>query len=202
MDFFQDKKNMFKVRQTLLEMIKDRGFIVQDNEKITFEEFIIKYDNKNLDIYIDDKENNKSFYIHFHNETKNFSKSDLKNIVQKMINLYGDKDINIILLLREKENSAVTKELSKDMYKNIEIFLKKNMIFNITHHILVPKHSLLNIEEEKELLDKYSTTKSKLPKIFKSDPITKYYGAKPDQIFKIIRKSPEVGESVYYRLVR
>jgi len=202
MDFFQDKKNMFKVRQTLLEMIKDRGFIVQDNENITFEEFIIKYDNKNLDIYIDDKENNKSFYIHFHNETKNFSKSDLKNIVQKMISLYGDKYINIILLLREKENSAVTKELSKDMYKNIEIFLKKNMIFNITHHILVPKHTILSIEEEKELLDKYSTTKSKLPKIFKSDPITKYYGAKPDQIFKILRKSPEVGESVYYRLVR
>jgi len=102
MDFFQDKKNMFKVRQTLLEMIKDRGFIVQDNENITFEEFIIKYDNKNLDIYIDDKENNKSFYIHFHNETKNFSKSDLKNIVQKMISLYGDKYINIIFLLREK----------------------------------------------------------------------------------------------------
>jgi len=88
------------------------------------------------------------------------------------------------------------------MYKNIEIFLKKNMIFNITHHILVPKHTILSIEEEKELLDKYSTTKSKLPKIFKSDPITKYYGAKPDQIFKILRKSPEVGESVYYRLVR
>jgi DNA-directed RNA polymerase I, II, and III subunit RPABC1 len=202
MDFFQDKKNMFKVRQTLLEMIVDRGYIVQDSEQITFEEFIIKYDNKNLDIYINDEENNKSFYIHFHNETKNFSKSDLKNIVQKMISLYGDKDINIILLLRDKENSAVTKELTKDMYKNIEIFLKKNMIFNITRHILVPKHILLNIEEEKELLDKYSTTKSKLPKIFKSDPVAKYYGAKSDQIFKIIRKSPEVGESLYYRLVR
>ena len=76
------------------------------------------------------------------------------------------------------------------------------MIFNITHHIYVPKHIILTKEEEKEVLEKYNTTKGKLPKIPKTDPIAKYYGMKSDQICKIIRKSPEVGEYVYYRLVR
>lgn len=199
---FQDKKTLYKVRETLLEMITDRGFIIPPSEIISFSEFIIKYNTKNLDIYINDEINNKKFYIYFHNEIKNFSKNDLKNIMQKIFTQYEDADINLVLLLREKENSAISKELTKDIYKNVEIFLKKNMIFNITHHLYVPKHIVLSKDEEKELLEKYNTTKGKLPKISKVDPIAKYYGMKPDQICKIIRKSPEVGEYVYYRLVR
>lgn len=199
---FQDKKNLYKVRETILEMINDRGYYVPEFENITFEQFVIKYNNKNIDIFINDEVKNKKIYVHFHNDIKNFSKSDLKSIIQKVITQYNDQDVNLILLLREKENSAVSKELTKEAYKNVEIFLKKNMLFNITHHVLVPKHILLTKDEEQELLEKYNTTKGKLPKISKLDPIAKYYGMKSDQICKIIRKSPEVGEYIYYRLVR
>ena len=199
---FQDKKNLYKVRETILEMINDRGYLVPISENITFEQFLLKYNNKNIDIFINDEVKNKKIYIHFHNDIKNFSKGDLKNITQKVISEFSDEDINLILLLREKENSAVSKELMKEAYKNVEVFLKKNMLFNITHHVLVPKHILLSKEEEKDLLEKYNTNKGKLPKISKVDPIAKYYGMKSDQICKIIRKSPEVGEYIYYRLVR
>jgi DNA-directed RNA polymerase I, II, and III subunit RPABC1 len=199
---FQEKKNLFKVRKTILEMISDRGYHVPESENINFEQFVIKYNNKNIDIFIHDEIKNKKIYVYFHNDIKNFSKSDLKSIIQKVITQYNDQDINLILLLREKENSAVSKELTKEAYKNIEVFLKKSMLFNITHHVLVPKHSILSKDEEKELLEKYNTSKGKLPKISKLDPIAKYYGMKSDQICKIIRKSPEVGEYIYYRLVR
>jgi DNA-directed RNA polymerase I, II, and III subunit RPABC1 len=198
---FQDKKILFKVRKTVLEMLEDRGFIIPDYEQISFEQFIIKYNNKSLDIYIHDETINKKIYVYFHNEVKNFSKSDLK-IMQKIIDQYQDEDINLIMILRDKENSAVTKELNKDSYKNVEIFIKKNMIFNITKHISVPKHIILSEQEERELLEKYNTTKGKLPKISKTDPIAKYYGMKTNQICKIIRRSPEVGEYFYYRVVR
>jgi DNA-directed RNA polymerase subunit H (RpoH/RPB5) len=199
---FEEKKNLFKVRKTILEMINDRGIHVPDIENITFEEFTIKYNNKNLDIYIENEIDNKKIYVHFHNEIKNFSKNDLKSLMQKLINEYEDEEINLILLLKEKENSAVTKELEKDVYKNVEIFLKKNMMFNITHHQYVPKHIILTKEEEDEFLEKYNTTRKKLPKMPSIDPVAKYYGMKVNQICKIIRISPEVGEYVYYRLVR
>lgn len=197
---FQDKINLYKVRNTIIEMIEDRGIHVPEIEKIGIDEFIIKYNNKLLDIYIED--NDIKIYVYFHNDVKNFSKNDLKNLMKKITNDYED-NINVILLLREKENSAVTKELSKEIYKNVEVFLKKNMMFNITHHEYVPKHSILSKEEEKDLLEKYNlTTSKKLPKISKDDPVAKYYGMKTDQICKIIRKSPEVGTYIYYRLVR
>ena len=75
-----------------------------------------------------------------------------KKLKYKFKYLVKRKNINLILLLKDKENSAVSKELSKDIYKNVEIFLKKNMIFNVTKHIYVPQHILLNKEEELELL--------------------------------------------------
>lgn len=202
MNYLKDEECMYKVRKTVLEMIEDRGYNVPEFEKINFEQFLIKYENKNIDIYINDEENNKKIYVHFHNEVKNFGKNDLKNILQKIILLYEDENINLILILKEKENNIVSKELTKESYKNIEIFLKKRMIINITRHVYVPKHIILNNEEELELLEKYNITKNKLPKILKSDPIAKYYGMKTEQICKIIRKSPEVAEYVYYRLVK
>ena len=98
--------------------------------------------------------------------------------------------------------STISKEINKDEYKNVEVFMNKYMMFNITHHQLVPKHIILNESEEQELLTKFSTTKNKLPKILRTDPIAKYYGMKPNQICKIIRKSPEVGEAFYYRICK
>jgi DNA-directed RNA polymerase I, II, and III subunit RPABC1 len=198
---FQDKQNLFKVRKTVIEMIQDRGFSIPESENISFEVFMLKYENNNLDIFIENEDGRK-IYTHFHNEIKSFRKLDLKNIMQKVMSTYNDPEITLILILREKENSSVSKELIKDSFKNVEVFLKKNMMFNITHHVYVPKHIVLTPDEEKEVLEKYSTTKGKLPKMSKNDPIAKYYGMKPDQICKIIRRSPEVGESIYYRLVR
>jgi len=198
----QEKQTLYKVRNTVLEMLSDRGYIVPDIENISFEEFVIKYNNKNIDIFIDNEIKKEKAYIHFHNEIKNFSKNDLKNIMQNIISKYNDQNINLILILREKENSAISKELSKDTYKNVEIFLRKNMVFNVTKHVYVPKHIILTKDEEREVLEKYYTTKGKLPKMPKSDPIAKYYGMKSEQVCKIIRKSPEVGEYVYYRVVR
>jgi len=73
--------------------------------------------------------------------------------------------------------------------------------FDILQHNLVPKHIKINEEEKKELLRKYNISLNQLPKIQDSDPVAKILGAKADDIIKIIRKSPTMGESVYYRVV-
>ena len=61
----EEKNTLFKIRRTVLEMVLDRKYIIPLSENIDFEEFIIKYNNKNLDIHIFD-ENKGNIYIHFH----------------------------------------------------------------------------------------------------------------------------------------
>jgi hypothetical protein len=68
---FQDKQNLFKVRKTVIEMIQDRGFSIPESENISFEVFMLKYENKNLDIFIENEDGRK-IYTHFHNEIKSF----------------------------------------------------------------------------------------------------------------------------------
>ncbi len=200
---FEERNTLYNIRKTVLEMLEDRNYIIPESEKITFDEFSIKFKNKNIDIFINNEnEESGKIYIYFHNENKTISKVDLKNLLNKLIETYEDEEIKLIILLKEKGNGSIFKEITKEIYKNVEIFMNKNMIFNITHHEFVPKHSILSKEEENEVLDKYSTPINKLPKILKNDPIAKYYGMKPNQICKIIRNSPEVGDYIYYRLVK
>lgn len=200
---FEERNTLYNIRKTVLEMLKDRNYIVPSSENITFDEFSIKFKNKNIDIYVDNSNENKGkVYVYFHNENKTIPKADLKNLLNKTIETYQDEEIKLIIILKEKGNGSIFKEINKEVYKNVEIFMNKNMIFNITHHEFVPKHIILTEDEENEVLEKYSTTKNKLPKILKNDPIAKYYGMKTNQICKIIRKSPEVGDYIYYRLVK
>jgi DNA-directed RNA polymerase I, II, and III subunit RPABC1 len=198
---FQEKKEWFNVRKTVIEMLQDRGHVIpEDVSIVNFEQFSIKYDTDNIDIYINDETKNKKIYIHFNiNLNKKFGKSDLVETLKKVVGTYKDENINLILLLREKENSTVTKELEKKQYENVEIFLKKNMIFNITHHVYVPKHIVLNETESEEIVSKFNTPKIKFPKILKTDPVARYFALKSGMMCKILRKSPEVGESVSYR---
>ena len=198
---FQEKKEWFNVRKTVLEMLEDRGNLIPEEVSIVnFEQFSIKFDTDNIDIFINDEIKNKKIYVHFNiNLNKKFGKSDLVETLKKVVGTYKDENINLILLLREKENSTVTKELERKQYENVEIFLKKNMMFNITHHIYVPKHVVLTEEESEEIVSKFNTPKIKFPKILKSDPVARYFALKSGMMFKILRKSPEVGESISYR---
>ena len=73
--------------------------------------------------------------------------------------------------------------------------------FDITKHILMPKHSKLSEREKKELLDKYSITLKEIPRIFKDDEAIENLDAKEGDIIKIIRKSLTAGETIFYRRV-
>lgn len=79
--------------------------------------------------------------------------------------------------------------------------------YNVLKHDLVPEHQLLKVEEEEEVLEKYSISKGQLPKISLTDPTIKLLEAVNDEkieegrIIRIVRKSETAQEFIVYRLV-
>ena len=72
--------------------------------------------------------------------------------------------------------------------------------FDITQHILVPKHTILSDEEASDVLKKFNISAVQLPAIKISDPVIKALNADAGKIIKIERKT-QTGKIDYYRVV-
>ena len=73
--------------------------------------------------------------------------------------------------------------------------------YSVLKHVLVPKHTILNEDEKKQVFEKFKINSNNLPKISTTDPVVKEIGAKEGDVLKIDRKSPVSGSTTYYRIV-
>jgi DNA-directed RNA polymerase I, II, and III subunit RPABC1 len=137
--------------------------------------------------------NNQIYSIYLLNQIIN-------TIIQgSQLDEYLSNNINIHKIVIAKN---ITKKILKQInidYQNVEIFFEYEMLEHILDKVFIPKHELLNADEKKELLNKFN--ENELSKIFISDIMSRYYGAKNGDIFRIIRPSITAGKSIFYRKV-
>lgn len=84
---------------------------------------------------------------------------------------------------------------------HVELFCSDELLYNVSRHVLVPKHTLLDSSQKADVLKKYKVHERNMPFISKTDPVCKYYGGKPGDLFHIMRPSANTLSSTYYRLV-
>lgn len=176
--------------KTILEMLNDRNIDVSNINKDGYSEWVNNNYNKN------------DFSIVFNNvkviyflPLQKFKISDIKKILEDDETKYE----LILLVIKEKLSQNNLKTLLS-LKLPIQIFDIKELQFNITHHILVPKHSIVNEQDVKKIINDYNIkNKFQLPHILKSDPISKYLGLKNGDVVKIKRISPTAGEYIIYR---
>ena len=87
---------------------------------------------------------------------------------------------------------------------NIESFIYKELLFNITKHVLIPNNIKILSESEKESLKlKYNLSNYfNIPHINTSDPLSKFYGLVYGNIIRIIRNSSNAGYYITYRIAK
>lgn len=195
----------YKSRKTVLEMMKDRGYNIEKYENFSIHEIetmVTNHQKSNkeispIDIQLDDT---LIKYVFTH-------KIRISNLT--MLTDYFIEEGNykkIIFIVKDKINiESPIEEHFTNIFNTTGIFIQyfylDSLTFNITKHSIVPHHSILSDNESEELVNSlHITSKDKLPKITKSDPVAKYYGLNIGQIVRITRPSETTGITYYYRI--
>ena len=172
---------MDHIYKTILEMLSDRNYIIN----YPINNMITKINDNLLVYFIED------------------NKVGINNIksVQEALDDYNVKHCIVIF------NGSITAfaktyihKLTEQNYE-LEFFNSQELAYNITHHSLVPEHKLLNIDEKNALLKHYNVSEKHLPCILRTDPVARYFNAKPGNIFQILRPSDVSFKSISYRIV-
>ena len=172
---------MDKVSDTIIQMLTDRNYII--NSKI---DNLITKINDNLLVYFVEE-----------------SKVGINNIkcVQETLD---NHNVNHGIIVYIGNITAFAKtfidKLREERYE-LEFFNYNELLYNITHHSLVPKHRLLSHDEKSFLLKHYKVSEKHIPCILRTDPVSRYYNAKPGNVFEILRSSDVCFKSISYRIV-
>lgn len=116
------------------------------------------------------------------------------------------KTPNFIIVVHEMPSSTtmnVLNERDKALQEKggmLQVFTGKELMYNPTKHVLVPKHEKLTEEEAKQVLEKYMIkSKAQLPQIHRTDIMTRWLGLRHGDVVRITRYNPTSGEYYYYR---
>jgi len=130
-----------------------------------------------------------------------FNKKKLPVIFKKYMEDFKEMNYKHIIVLYKKPSTLFNKIVQP---YNVELFCKSFLEFNITKHVLVPKHTLIK-KDSKEIDDIKKTYQlfklEQLPIILETDPVSKFYGAKEGDVFTIDKKSRTNGTYKSYRYV-
>lgn len=171
------------VINTLIEMLHDRK--LNDFEEIGNCAFISENENHTVLIY-------------FFTEAKAGIKS-VKNLQETYNNI---SNCNHIIIIYRSNITIFAKNALEEMKIQIELFQEDELKYNVTKHFLVPKHRLIDDQNEiNNICDKYKCTINKFPILLKTDPISRYFDFKQGSLIEITRKSETCAEYIHYRYV-
>ncbi|KRZ14541.1 DNA-directed RNA polymerases I, II, and III subunit RPABC1 [Trichinella zimbabwensis] len=200
---------LWKVRQTALQMCRDRGFLVTSHELgQNFEDFVRQYGNRpsegrpartDLSFLVSHEDDaSENLFVYFADERKVGIKT-IKNVCLRL----QSENMNRAILIVQEPMTAIARHSVADLSPKyrLEQFLESELMVNIIRHELVPRHVIMSNQEKEELLDRYKIKEYQLPRIQSTDPVARYYGVVRGQVFKIIRPSETAGYYVSYRVV-
>ena len=202
-------KQIYKSRNILLNILKDRGFNTDDYSGFSISEIHAMYQSKQLDILLSkplqETENEKKVYIKY-NLSKTLRPNNIYDIIEDLYNIEKmlKKRDDLIIIIKEEPNETLEKML-KHIWEQEKIFIIiiniQRLQFNILKHSLVPKHIVLTDNEAKIFKTQYNIfDDSHIPEISRFSPVSQVIGIRPGQICRIERPSKTSITANFYRI--
>jgi len=200
-----ESARLWKISRTVHELCRDRGFLVSDEEiSMDLATFRDQYatsmgsvDRGKLNFFSNHRNNHTDQIFIFYSDEKSVGVKTMR----KLIGILDERNIRrgIIIYPTTMTPSARKVMTSFNDYE-LEEFAEADLLVNITHHSLVPRHDVLSAQEKKDLLEKYRLKDTQLPRIQLADPVARYYGLRRGQVVKITRPSETAGRYASYRI--
>ncbi|KAI0316727.1 DNA-directed RNA polymerase RPB5 subunit [Amylostereum chailletii] len=222
-----DTAALWKVNRTIHELVKDRGFQVSDDEinmdlgrfkelyashggsvesvivslghiRILISTAFVLDSRTQLNFFTNSRNNPTDQIFVFFTEEKSVGVKTMR----KLLNILEEKKIDRgVIILPGSMTSSARKVISAMQSRfRLEEFAEADLLVNITHHKLVPRHEVLTQDEKTLLLERYRLKETQLPRIQIADPIARYYGLRRGQVVKITRPSETSGRYASYRI--
>ncbi|CAL5985461.1 RNA_polymerase II subunit Rpb5a [Hexamita inflata] len=179
---------LLKIYNTCLEMLADRGYAKTDS------------DISELDFYINGVHNTR--VIENQPEPIRFMYIQKYSAAMRQ-KFESAQNCRIVLVIGEKTPSSAELSLFKTYKENgtyVEVFEAERLKYNVTKHVLVPKHTLLTEEEKQQVLKDIKATEIQLQTIEITDPVAKHYGMREGDVVMITRVSETAGKYVNFRI--
>jgi len=111
--------------------------------------------------------------------------------------LSNNLDYHKFVIISKASKKSVRQVINN--YTNCEFFHEHELLEEIPAKNIIPEHQLLSEADKEKLLEKFKL--SELSKIYSTDIMVRYYNAKVNDVFRIIRPNITSGKSIFYRVV-
>lgn len=192
---------VFKSRNTILKILKERGYPISDYENYDISHVASMIDTDQLNMMISGP-TNKAF-IHYQLKSK-------LNLTKVISSLYDEESApltsvdDLIIIYKAEPNDTLRAEVDELWNRSgiyVTILNIKRLQFNILEHVAVPKHRVLSEKEREDFFAKYNIKSNHdIPTISRYEPVASVHCMRPGQVCSIERKSKTAGTTLYYRV--
>jgi len=204
---------IYKSRNIILNILKSRGFNVDEWSDFSVTEVQAMFNSKELDMLLENPTTKKKVYVKYHlSGTKggtSMSRLGTSHIYDYVDDLFDIEEVltsndDLIIISKDKTNQTI-KDLIEQLFikdkKFVNIYNFHDYLFNVLEHEMQPKFRILSEEEKQKIMKQYNITKDKeFPDISRFDPVSQAIGVRPGEVMEITRSSPTAVKSVYFRI--
>ena len=203
---------IYKSRKHIIDLLRLQEFDVTKYEQFSINDVNTLLETKQMDMLVENGKTGKKTYVKYHmsNSSVGLAKSMRPVTIYEYIeDLYTldevlEKKDDLIIIMKDEPNDTIRKT-QVDIWEQDGIYVNiiniKRLQYNIMNHQLVPKHTVLTLEESTEVKRIYNITdNSQIPDISRFSPVSQVIGIRPGDLCRIQRPSKTAIKADFYRV--